>query len=291
MFFRIAAASIVSMVLGFSFFLSPVQAQSSQKNAGLTVAPVRQEIDITAGKTTRGTINIANYTDEEMTVDLSVQQFTAADYTYEYEFRPLKEDWIVFESPRMVLRPAEERAVTFTIDAPTAAVPGGHYFALLASADMSSNNLQRTAQVVSQLYVRVSGALLRTGSISNESVPFFVFDTKVPYTFDARNTGNVHYTAQFFGQLKGPFLDQPQTSASHLLLPGTIRQIGGSVPAPLLPGLYQLDYGYRTDASEREVAKSAYIMYIPPWSIALMVIALLGGRWIWRYRRTRRNKH
>ncbi len=280
-FFRIILAILVVTSI-------PLVTHAKEPNStGLAVAPVRQEMTVVAGKLTQGAIRVANYTDDKLTVNLSVQQFSAIDYVYDYQFTTPVKDWIVFEKTYITLGPGQDKKVNFTVNAPNTTSPGGYYFALFASADMSGAVVKRVARVTSLLYLSVDGKLTRTGSITDDIVPFFVYDSTIPYTFNVKNTGNVHYGAFFYGQLEGFFYDQPRVGVGHVLLPGTIRAVGGSIPAPFFPGLYKMTYGYKTDVSDNEVVKTTYIIYIPPWSLAALVLVLFIIKWFWQNKRAR----
>lgn len=280
-FFRIILAILVITSIPL------VTHAKEPNNTGLAVAPVRQEMTVVAGKLTQGAIRVANYTDNKLTVNLSVQQFSAIDYVYDYQFTTPTKNWIVFEKTYITLGPGQDKKVNFTVNAPNTTSPGGYYFALFASVDMSGAVVKRVARVTSLLYLSVDGELTRTGSITDDVVPFFVYDSTIPYTFNVKNTGNVHYGAFFYGKLEGFFYDQPRVGVGHVLLPGTIRAVGGSIPAPFFPGLYKMTYGYKTDVSDNEVVKTTYIIYIPPWSLAALVLVLFIIKWFWQNKRAR----
>lgn len=256
------------------------------KNKGLAVAPARLEMTVQAGQSSEGSIMVGNYTDKPLTVNLFVQRFAAVDYTYDFDFSSFDGSWILFEQPRLTLNPKEEKKVKFSVNAPDNLASGGHYFALTASADMSGNGLGRIARVVSQLYLSVGGEYKQSGTIGNGSVPFLVYNDKILFTFDAKNTGNIHYTAFFYGHLDGLFYSQSDQGVNHILLPGTTRRVGGAVSAPNLPGLYTLTYGYSTDYSKDIVTKKATILYLPPWSIAALVLLLLAIKWVWQKKKS-----
>jgi len=278
---RVIFASLVFCLL---FFMPTSAYAQKEEGRGLYVSPVRSQLTVKHNEPKTGSMRIANYTDRSLTVNLFVQRFSAIDYSYDFAFHKLegKDRWIFFENSTVQLKPQENREVRYTIDVPETTQPGGHYFALTASTDMSDKGLGQVAQVVSQLYVTVEGAYKKAGSIGNETVPFVVFDTKIPFTYDAANTGNIHYTAFFYGYLKGLFYEQPETGVSHILMPGSKRKVGGSVPVPFWPGIYTLTYGYRADIDDTIAVKTATVLYIPPWSIVALVLLALTVKWIWQ---------
>jgi hypothetical protein len=168
---------------------------------------------------------------------------------------------------------------------PAHASPGGYYFALVASTQVAGGAVPSTVQATSLLYLTVNGHLIRTGVMRNSSIPWFVTGTFIPYKFDVEDTGNVYFTANFFGQLESIFGALPQKSTGHLLMPGAAKTITDSIPAPLWPGIYKVTYGYKVDFANFTISQSAYILYMPPWSFVAIVVIILIIVWGWQSRR------
>jgi hypothetical protein len=57
-------------------------------------------------------------------------------------------------------------------------------------------------------------------------------------------------------------------------MPGSVRRLTGTIAAPVLPGVYTATYGYRTDDGQN-VQQSRTVIFIPPWSVAFLLAALL----------------
>jgi hypothetical protein len=252
-----------------------VSAEVQTKNKGLFVTPVREYVDIAAGQSKNGTMTIANITDDPIIVTLSVEQFSVADYTYDYTFNEVKEDWIKFQSVQVALQPNKSQNVPYTIAVPTGATPGGHYFTLFATASLGKGTVTSTVRAATVLYVTVNGQLQRTSTIEKETIPWISFGGDIPFTLNVRSTGNTHFFTYVSGRLSGIFVKQDNKEETHILLPGTVRTIGSSIAAPLLPGVYPATYGYKTDDGQW-VNKTKYVVYLPPWAIAIPI----GGIWM-----------
>lgn len=257
------------------------------KIKGLAISPTRQNITATSDHLANGTFEVANASVKPLTINLSVKQFTATNYTYDYLFSDPQEDWIKLGQTQIKLQPGEKMKIKFTTNVPSTAKPGGHYFAFFASSDITDTGVRQTTKVVSLLYMKVTGDIVQTGAIEDGSSPFLVMGSEIPYKFNAKNTGNIDFSAFFFGQLDGLLNKVGQTGTSHVVLPGTVRTIDGSVPAPLLPGVYRLTYGYKTDFDQQATTKTAYVLYIPPWSGVVMILLAYGGWSVWKWRRSK----
>jgi hypothetical protein len=283
MIYRIVVAIFLSLIA--ASVPPTVVATTEPKNKGLFISPLRQETTIAAGKSQSGFFTVANLTETPMTVNLSVKQFSVTDYAYNYEFRPPENDWIKVKDTQAQLQPNQSKKIQYDISVPANIAPGGYYYTLFASTNIVGGSLSSTVQATNLLYLTVEGKLVRTSVLEKASNPFLVMDSEVSYKFDVKDIGNVHFSAYFFGQLEGLFGKYPENGTSHLLMPGAVRTIEGSIPTPLLPGIYKLTYGYKVDFADFITTKTAYIIFIPPWSIVALALLLISGRWLWQRKR------
>jgi hypothetical protein len=250
--------------------------QSQQVHAveakGLFISPAREYVNITAKKAKTGTFTVGNLNDAPMQITLSVEQFSLADYTYDYTFNPIKEDWIKFSKTQIDLAPKTSEKISYDILASHNASPGGHYFSIFATAQLDSGKQVRTALV---LYTAVDGELKKTSEIISDNLPSLTIADKIPLHLDIKNTGNTHFFIYLSSTLSGWFSDKKGSETAHLLLPQTIRATEIAVPTPILPGIYKVSYGYRNEEGKAQT-KEKYIMYIPTWSL----LVLGGGIWL-----------
>lgn len=293
MFFRIGAAIVIIIcvvLLVLAFGVSAVKAVDLN-HKGLTVAPATQDIVAKSGVVTKKKIEVANNSDRQLSVALQVKEFETTDYTYDFVFKTPVDNWIFLEQNRVILQPKQKTVIDVAINVPKDAAPKSHYFAVFASSDMSTVGFKQTAQVVSLLMIKVDGDWVQSGVIHHEHVPFLNIDSKITYRFDAENTGNVHYNIIVFGQVESLFgVKGKEQGAGHVLIPGARRAVEGAVASPMWPGIYKFTYGYSVGSESREVAKTVYILFVPPWSAVLAVVIMFAGIKMWRRYRHRTAK-
>lgn len=257
----------VCMVMAVCFL---PQVTYAAANKDLSIAPLRTEKTIDAGKSTSGTFKVTNDTEAPMTIKLSVKQFSVQDYTYNYLFREPDVGWVSLTDSQIQLQPGSSKQIGYTVTVPIGAAPGGHYFSMIAGTTVSGGrSFPITMQVGTLLYLTVNGTTTKRAELGESQIPSVVFGRTVPYQFDVRSTGNTHFTADFFVQM-----GDRQSGQEGMVLPDTTRRIKGSVDAPVLPGLYTVTYGYETDSSSEPVTRTTRVLYVPVWFILATVVVV-----------------
>lgn len=281
----------IVIIIGCIIVMTPTVHAVETDSAGLAISPVRDEVVLKAGQSSVDTLTVTNRTDRAMTVRMDVKSFSVTDHTYDYRFKPLEYSWIKLDVAQMSLNPHQQATLSYAVEVPEDAASGGYYFVLIASTSMMVHGVTSTVQAAMPLYVTVDGGNLRRSStLENDKVPFLVMGDMIFYTYDAKNTGNVHINASFTTRLEDLWGNHAQTIESHAIFPGTIRSVSGSLQAPLLPGVYRLVYGYTTkESSQDETLREAYIINLPPWSIAAGALLAFTGLSIRQYVKHQRN--
>jgi hypothetical protein len=256
-------------------------------NKGLFITPARAFAKVDPGSSTHGSITVGNYTNHPLIITLSVGQFTVADYTYDYRFSAPHDDWVKLSLTQIALDPGKSQNVTYTATPPPATTPGGHYFAVFASAAVSDNSTKNEVRATTVLYVTVNGALHITSEIKNVSIPQLVFGD-ITYSLDVKDTGNTHFFIYTTGGLNG-LPEQKNANNAHLLLPQAVRQVSGKISAPLLPGIYAATYGYITESGQK-VQRVSHILYIPWWTLSVVSGVIWIAMVLWRRSKRRHRK-
>jgi hypothetical protein len=251
---------------------SPVRAQTAEQNEkrGLFVTPVREYITVAPGKTQSKQVTVANFTDKPVSVSLSVEQFSVADYSYNYNFAPDSQHWLVLDEEQVELEPGKSKSITYIAQPPVNVTPGGHYFTVFATATIDNGSVKSQVRAATVVYVTVAGDLERTSVVQGFSIPRVSFGGDIDFTMDVKGTGNTHYFMQVAGELEGFTSNGRGPESTRLLMPGSTLKVGSSIPAPLLPGVYTAVFGYKEEDGE-EVLRSQKIVYLPLWSLAVTV--------------------
>ncbi|HEX4662480.1 MAG TPA: hypothetical protein VH144_02605 [Candidatus Saccharimonadales bacterium] len=242
---------------------SPLHAATPDR--GLFITPSRQYPTVHAGQTVTQSLTVANLTENDMTIALSVEQFSVADYNYDYAFYVPKDNWVYVEKNQLSLGSGQSQKLAYTIKAPTDATPGGHYFTIFASVTLASGEHVRAAMVV---YVTVDGKLVKTSAITHDTFPMVSFGGDIPFKLDVQDKGNTHFFIYTLGTITDGIITKSVPETGHILLPKTTRTVDYVIPTPIMPGLYRANYGYKTDNGQI-VQKTKLFLYAPLWSFAV----------------------
>ncbi len=256
---------------------------------GLLITPLRQYLTTAAGATYHSSLSVTNLTDKPLNVHLSVQQFSVTDYAYNYQFTQPNNDWLHLGLTDFNLQPHHTQTVSYQLAVPDHTAPGGHYYTLFASANLVDQGINNTIQAADLLYLTVSGKLTYTSQIRSSSISHFSFGQPFSYELNSINTGNVYFFAYTSGHLRGWSAKPGLTPDAHMLMPGAVRKLSGTIAAPVLPGVYRASYGYHTDSGQT-VTQTSTVFFIPPWSVAFLIaFGLILGATIRAHRRRRRS--
>jgi hypothetical protein len=282
----IAPFLIATLLLCGMFSVTTQAADTPPIEKGLLITPLRQFPKADAGTTSHSSITIANLTEKPLTVALSTKEFSVTNYAYDYTFQPPKNSWLHLENNLVTLQPNQTKDIPYSIQVPTGSAPGGHYYTIFASANLSSQGIQNTIQAADLVYLTVSGKLTSVSHLQDSSISWISFGRDIPFNVQPINTGNIYSFVYVSGELHGLFVRPPVTSNAHMLMPGKVRSISDSIPSPILPGIYLAKYGYKTDAGW-VIQQSHFVVFIPPWFIAFVLAALLfAGKYLTRKKHT-----
>ena len=280
--FRYSLILVTSIV----FLLASIPTQAQEvNNRGLLISPPRYTMDVDAGKSVRQTITVANYTPQPLDITLSIDEFKVANLSYEYQIKSTSNAWIYIEQTEIHLEPNQTRNLIITANPPATSPPGGNYYLIVASATTKNGALTNTIQVAAPIYITVNGELDKSSKLEEtHSIDRVVFGDSIPFQIDVSNTGNVHYQIDVKGRIDMAIAADTTVSTQHILLPDTTRRLNSSIPSPTFPGLYKVVYGYSSESSG-DILLSARVLYIPPWSIAILILLVWVSFVIIRKRR------
>jgi hypothetical protein len=210
--------ALVGLVTSIGLAPSMAKAQGTVGAGGVQVSPTRIDWTFNLGDEKVGQINLKNYTNETMKVEVQAEDFTVNSDSTEAQFfvpdntHPLKAydviKWISFESgasPIITIPPEQSVDFKFKVKVPTTTATGGYYgavfFRTLPSTTLAQPGSNTSVIGVSErvgtlllMGVRGVGAVEQKGSIESLTLSKSVYGTS-PVQIDTRfkNTGNMFF--------------------------------------------------------------------------------------------------
>jgi len=252
-------------------------------STGLTIQPVKVSETVEPGESIFGQITLKNESEGAVSVEVTVEDFIPAAGSTNIQFVGRAEgvttvrDWITLNVPEsFIFEKGQSRSITYTIQAPPDAEPGGHFGVVFFKATDANQqgSLKVGTRVGMLVFITVPGNQLQKGSVLDFSGPFFVQKGPVNFTIKFENTGTVHFEPKgtititnIFGKEVGVV-----QVAGQAVLPTGVRDLSATWDVSgLLLGRYVAELNI-VDGEGRELTANRIAFYAFP---ILYVIAFL----------------
>lgn len=286
-----------AVVILFATSASFAFAQSLTTGQGLSISPFLLERKMEKGQTTNEIIEISNTSDQVLPLNITINDFLPQGTTGQQVFLDSGQgdphyslsSWITIHSPpKQVLQPHEKTQISFSITPPLNADEGGHYGAILFSAQTS--NLEGTSVAIQQklgaIVLIKLGKAVEDGQISKFEPEHSYYNyPPVSFITSFKNSGNVHVKPRgsisihnWFGRKIANVLVNEN---GNNVLAQTERDFTSTWKDKFAFGRYRAEvklvYG---DSGQVLIASSSF--WVIPWkmtlggAIGLFVLTLLG---------------
>ena len=270
---------VLFIVIGLLLISMPIQRAAAQgiESKGLTLSPLRTELNIMPGTLSDGVLITTNSTDKPIVVQLSAEEFSVVNQQYDYSFSSESgiAKWVKFASNNINLAAGESKQVSFSIAVPLNAEPGGRYLSLFASTDISDNDINSRQRVASLLYITVDGNVIRDGNLISLTSPWAISGDNM-WSMTLQNTGTTHFRSRYNAVIKNILFDGEvaNVSGDALVLPGTVRVVSDKMPMPQFPGLYKVIYTIGL-GDKPAIVETRWLIYMPLWATIIIVICII----------------
>ena len=263
--------------------------------ATISIEPLRQEIELAPGQTIAKSLIVFNASANAETVNVDATSFNTVDKHYDYAFGnpPDLSGWIQLIENQAAIPPYSQHIFNYNVAVPNNAEPGGAYIAVFASTRDPVAALDRSTTVVerigSLIYLTVSGQETKRGSLLSYATPKISFSRSNTWDLQVQNKGNTHFDSQITIRVRQWFgRTVASSTADHLILPGTIREMNGQYRLGRLPNLYhiQVAVGLGDNPAART---NRWLLYLPPLPslVTLGLFSLIVGLMTRKLRRGR----
>lgn len=266
---------------------------------GLTIIPPKFELFANPGDTVTEKIRVRNESDAPVTYAIVTEDFASSGeeggVTLE---EPGSESgyslatWLEPDRQDLILQPLEEATLTFNINVPRDAEPGGHYASLLFSSGGTDvpGAANVTQRIGSLVLLRVSGNVDENATIETFEAPSYSQSGPISLTLRVLNQGNVHIRPKgtiVITDLFGRKVEELPLNGANVL-PGAVRKMTTEWNKDNLLGRYTATlvatYGQQnlplTAATKFTVMSptAAVLLGIALIAAIIFIISLISGR-------------
>lgn len=276
--------------IAVSTAVPPHQKASAQAagTTGIAITPPLFEISANPGDTPKHTIRVDNLTDKPLPLTIERKDFVPYGEEGQAELteKPTEyslSTWIKPDAEKIDIPARDSRTVTFRIEVPMNAEPGGHFGSIVFKTipQPDGSNTIVSQEIGALVLLKVAGEAKEKASIASFMSMKGLWEHG-PIDFEARfkNEGNVQAKptgtitiSNIFGKKVGSV-----SINSRTVLPESIRKIRGSWQGSAWPGWYtatlSVNYG-----SKNQIITSSTKFVVFPYKIIIplvLVLAVLG---------------
>lgn len=273
---------------------------NAQETTGISISPVTFELTANPGDVLTNNLKVYNPTDSIIGMKMEVEDFTVVGEMGEVRIKPAETEtyslarWITAEPDEFILEPKEQKFVSFTINIPENAEPGGHYGSILAttkriiSEEISGPSIAQ--KVGALVLLTVSGETKEELIVKDFSCSSFSEYGPIKFSIRFENTGTVHVRPKGFVTItdwqgkKAADVVFPQNN----VIPGAIRKIETSWDKKWLAGRYTATLIGNYGTANIPINPTVVTFWVIPWKISLAVLLALIIIIIFFYKTRRR---
>ncbi len=281
---------IISVTMAAVFAVVAVAAPVSA--ASFSVSPMNERIILNPGEVYEGSFKVSNpaSSEDDFSYIVEVKPFDVDEnynpvYDEESERNAIV-DWTAIDDSDAegTLSPNETIEIHYTITVPESAPAGGQYMSLTTSQVVSNENtggvnITSVPAIAHIIYAEVAGTTIKSGVISDASVPSFIFTGNIAGTSAVENTGNTYGTATYTLQVFPLFSDEEVYT--NVEDPDTMTIINGKTyynetawtDTPSV-GIYNVVYSVDFEGTTAEVSKM--VIVTPVWLLFIVVLAIIA---------------
>ena len=250
----------------------------------ITISPLHQTKVLMPGEIEPGSFTVANpaSNDETLEYEIIVKPFWTDDdndvtFTAHEDYGRIA-DWITVDNPTGSVEPNGKNEVTFKISVPKDAPAGGQYATLIVRAKpIEGQMISQVFEMAHLVYAEVAGETVRSGEISDPTLPGFLLSGKITGGASVKNTGNVHsyatHTLRVFPLFSSEeVFTNEENPQENLIMPGGNRYTSISWDKTPSVGIFHVIYDVEFEGVKKTVDK--YVIICPIWLLFLLVLAL-----------------
>ena len=286
--------SVVAALFLFSLFIGTpklVQAEAGTAGKSITVVPPSFELFANPGDSVSEKITVQNQSNTSNTYAVSVEDFKAVGEEGGINLSGDQDNttyslakWVVPEPKNFSIAAGGSKDISFTINVPKNAEPGGHYASVLVQmgGGSVSSGAAVTSRVGSLILLRISGNVKEDASVESFTTANSYYQS-APVNIDLRvkDNGNNHIKPQgtiVITNIFGQKVSEIQLNGLNVL-PDAIRKMETEwKPSGFLASRYTATLVATYGEQNKSLSATTSFYVIPKWlliAIAVVIVILL----------------
>lgn len=301
---------LIGFVLAASLTLAAVNHTKAQEGSGgsgsgLSISPTRTELNVERGSTEKVEVNIRNVTRGAIVAKPFISDFESDDATGEPRLyvntdkrNSASISSFVSGLEDVPLNPGEDKNLTYIVNIPADAAPGGYYGAITYravpanQAGPESGEVALTANVASLVLIEVPGDIteqiqVTSVKVSKDGKAGSFFTSKPDRVgIGIKNSGNSF--SKPFGTISVTDMSGKQVFSYELnnstprgnILPKSSRTFTDELKNISKPGRYTVTTNVSHGTGGEVLTQKASFWYLPVWlliALAVVIIGIAGG--------------
>lgn len=284
--FQFITTGILLLFLGAFGIVTPASAAETPavEESSITLSPVNNKFTIDAGNTLSDTVKVLNTGSSTLDFILYARPYEVKNDAYEPSYNGTASNsdaykWVRFEKTKYSLEAGKSIDIPYTVDVPQGAAPGGHYGVIFIETKAPEGNGQavvRNKRLGMILLATVNGQYRTGGSYEGTKSSFFQFRSPLTTTTRVKNSGNADFPATLTFRVSDMFNQTKfEEKKEYNVLPETTRAIPMNWQDSPWFGLYRVNV--QAQLLDQNHASQHYVLIMPRWMIAVLVVLLLAG--------------
>lgn len=303
---RLAFILVILSVFGlFTYNQVNAQDNNTDSGSGLSISPIRFEEELAPGELATITMTVKNITSNELDIVNTVKDFApdpeegggpklvepAEGETLPYSIKPF-----IQPLERFPLGPGEEKEVSFVVQAPDNAAPGGYFGALQFGALPPGSDdtvVALQSSVAPIVFIRVPGDVVQSmnieqlGASSGGNIGKFFQSVPEHISVRIKNSGNIFEAP--FGRVVvknwrgnevmsyelNPVLDDQGRRA--YVLPQSVRRFDQAAENIGSFGRYKVQAELAYGDGGGQIITGEATFWVIPWKTVILAIVIISG--------------
>ena len=286
---KLKSLSLAFLVIFSSFFgLIGFKSRSAFASEAFSLSPMYELITLSPGEVFESSFSIVNPVNSttDFHYQLKVEPFTQDDdqnitATENGHYTDMV-DWIELSKTEGVVAPNSSETVIYRINVPSTAPAGGQYASITVGskeddAKDEGFNIHEVFEMGHLIYAEVAGETIRKGTVSDITVPSFLFSGNIFGSAMTKNEGNVHSTSTQTLQIfplfsKEEVFTNEEDPKTVWIMPGNSTLSKVTWENTPKAGIFHVIYNVEYEGVESKVDK--YVIVCPLWLLIVLLTCL-----------------